>query len=107
MPGIWDQSSFYFETSLGGNKSERFEFGNNIIDHTQNLNQLISTKHGLGVTDGEIRIGDAKNSIVFKHEPSEAALTPHLQYLPQKNTKMEQKELLKVIKKLKKIIILL
>ena len=29
------------------------------------------------------------------------------QYLPQKNTKMEQKELLKVIKKLKKIIILL
>ncbi len=85
LPGIWDQTSFYFETSLGGSKLERFEFGNNTIDHTQNLNQLVSTKHGLGVTDGEIRIGDAKHSILFKHEPSEAALTPHLQYLPQKN----------------------
>jgi hypothetical protein len=29
--------------------------------------------------------GDANNSIIFKHEPSEAALVPHLQYLPQKN----------------------
>ena len=60
------------------NELERFEFGNNTIDHTQNLNQLVSAKHGLGVTDGEIRIGDAKHSILFKHEPSEAALTPHL-----------------------------
>lgn len=57
----------------------------NAVDHTQNLNQLVSTSHGLGVTDGEIHIGDAKNCIIFKHEPSEAALMPHLQYLPQKN----------------------
>lgn len=85
LPGLWDQSSFYYETALGGNKLERFRFGNKIIDHTQNLNQLVSTKHGLGVTDGEIHIGDAKNSIIFKHEPSEAALVPHLLYLPQDN----------------------
>ena len=70
---------------LGGNKLEHFNFGNKIIDHTQNLNQLVSTRHGLGATDGEIHIGDTKNSIIFKHEPSEAALVPHLQYLPQKN----------------------
>jgi len=85
LPGLWDQSSFYYETKLGGNKSERFTFGESAFDHTQNLNQLVSTRHGLGVTDGEIHIGDAKNCIIFKHEPSEAALVPHLQYLPQKN----------------------
>ena len=85
LPGLWDQSSFYYKTALGGNKLEHFSFGNKVIDHTQNLNQLVSTRHGLGVTDGEIHIGDAKNSIIFKHEPSEAALVPHLQYLPQKN----------------------
>ena len=44
---------FYYKTNLGGNISEHFNFGNKIIDHTQNLNQLISTKHGLGVTNGE------------------------------------------------------
>ena len=85
LPGLWDQSSLYYETALGGGKLEHFSFGNKVIDHTQNLNQLVSTRHGLGVTDGEIRIGDAKHSIIFKHEPSEAALVPHLQYLPQKN----------------------
>ena len=85
LPGLWDQSSLYYETALGGGKLELFSFGNKVIDHTQNLNQLVSTRHGLGVTDGEIRIGDAKHSIIFKHEPSEAALVPHLQYLPQKN----------------------
>ena len=85
LPGFWDQSSFCYKTALGGEKLEVFSFGNKAIDHTQNLNQLVSTRHGLGVTDGEIHIGDAKNSIIFKHEPSEAALVPHLQYLPQKN----------------------
>jgi hypothetical protein len=36
-----------------------------IIDHTQNLNQLVSTRHGLGVTDGEIRIGRRKQFYYF------------------------------------------
>ena len=85
LPGLWDQSSFYYKTNLGGNISEHFNFGNKIIDHTQNLNQLISTKHGLGVTNGEICIGDSEKSITFEHDPSEAALIPHLQYLPQTN----------------------
>lgn len=85
LPGLWDQKSLYFKTALGGNKLEHFSFGNNMIDHTQNLNQLVSTRHGLGVTNGNIYIGDAQNSIIFKHEPSEAALVPRLQYLPQKN----------------------
>jgi len=85
LPGIWDQENLFFKTSLGGDKLEHFNFGNKIIDHTQNLNQLVSTRHGLGVTNGEIHIGDGKNSIIFKHDPSEAALVPRLQYLPQKN----------------------
>ena len=85
LPGLWDQGSLFYKIMLGGNKLEHFNFGNKIIDHTQNLNQLVSTRHGLGATDGEIHIGDTKNSIIFKHEPSEAALVPHLQYLPQKN----------------------
>ena len=85
LPGVWDMDSSYYKTALGGKEPERFNFGDTAIDHTQNLNQLVSTRHGLGVTDGEIQIGDANNSIIFKHEPSEAALVPHLQYLPQKN----------------------
>lgn len=85
LPGLWDQESLFYKTTLGGNQLEHFNFGNKIIDHTQNLNQLVSTRHGLGVTDGEIHIGDINNSIIFKHEPSEAALIPNLQYLPQKN----------------------
>ena len=85
LPGFWDQSSFYYKAALGGNELEHFSFGNKIIDHTQNLNQLISTRYGLGVTDGVFRIGDSKNSITFEHKPSQAALIPHLQYLPQTN----------------------
>ena len=85
IPGFWDQSSFYYETALGGDKPERFNFGDKTIDHTQNLNQLVSTRFGLGVTDGGVRIGDARKSVLFKHDPSEAALVPRLQYLPQEN----------------------
>ena len=85
LPGIWEESSFYYETALGGNRLEHFSFGNKTIDHTQNLNQLVSAKHGLGVTNGEIRIGDSKNFLTFTHDPCEAALVPHLQYLPKKN----------------------
>ena len=85
LPGFWDQSCLYYETKLGGGELERFTFGKKAIDHTQNLNQLVSTTFGLGATNGEFRIGDAKNSIIFKHEPSEAALVPRLQYFPQEN----------------------
>ena len=65
LPGLWDQSSLYYETALGGGKLEHFSFGNKVIDHTQNLNQLVSTRHGLGVTDGEIRIGRRKQFYYF------------------------------------------
>ena len=68
VPGVWDLGTSFYKTSLGGKEPERFRFGDAAIDHTQNLNQLVSTRHGLGVTDGEIQIGDANNSIIFKHE---------------------------------------
>jgi hypothetical protein len=85
IPGIWDQNTLFYESTLGGTAPEKFMLRNKSIDHSGILNQLVSSRFGFGVTTGKFRIGDKHHSILIQHDPTEAALIPHLVYLPQKN----------------------
>jgi len=84
-PEAWDQKSLFFQTHNGGNALETFKLGMNEIHHSDILSSLISSRHGLGATEGVMMIGDKTKVIKFKHSPKQAAIIPQIVYLPSEN----------------------
>jgi len=72
----WDSKSLYFKTHNGGSSFETFYFNNNEFNYGENLSFLISSKHGLGNTNGVIIIGDKDKKIVFSLNNSLSFLIP-------------------------------
>ena len=52
---------------------EKYNLNNLEIDHTKNVSFLVSSQHGLGMTDGRFVIGDAYNNIEINFQPSKTA----------------------------------
>ena len=80
IPNSWDENSLFFATNNGGKSIERFSLTNNEVNHSQLLSSLISAKYGLGATEGEVIIGDAKKSVFFEHNLQNSALIPSIYY---------------------------
>jgi len=82
IPTSFDQASVFFATHLGGNALETFRIGSAEIHHARGLSSLVSAKHGLGTTEGQIVIGDAHKRLIFRHDQSRSALIAHVHFSP-------------------------
>ncbi len=81
-PEIWDQDTLYMETHNGGSTPETFRLGSNRINHTGILSALVSSRHGLGGTEGRLTIGDKDKSVTIEHANHLAAMIPSVIYHP-------------------------
>ena len=70
----------YFATHNGSNFIETFQINNQDFDHGDNHSFLISAKHGLGNTKGEVIIGDKDKKLVFKTKLKKSFLIPSILY---------------------------
>ena len=76
----WDVNSLYFKTHNGGSELETFYFNNKSFNHGDNLSFLISSKHGLGNTNGILIIGDNEKKIKFSLKSSLSCLIPTINF---------------------------
>lgn len=81
-PLAWDRNSLYFATHNGGNSIEKFYLKNDEVNHSDLLSSLISARHGMGATKGEVIIGDEKKNLLFKHDYNKCALIPQIVFIP-------------------------
>ncbi len=72
-PKFFDNSSLYFKACNGSESPEKFNINSLEIDHTKNVSFLVSSQHGLGMTDGKFVIGDNRNNIEIYFQPSKCA----------------------------------
>ena len=77
-PNAFDQNKLYFLANNGSEKSEKFLLNNIEVDHSKNVSFLVSSNHGLGLTDGKFAIGDDKKKIEISFKPSQAAFLGQL-----------------------------
>lgn len=80
-PAAWDRESLYFSTNNGG-AIETFRFGRCRVEHSGILSSLISSKHGIGATEGNVIVGDREKALSFSHDFRQSALIPSLIYRP-------------------------
>lgn len=80
-PEVWNKESLYFQTHNGG-AMETFELGRTKIEHSSILSALISSRHGLGATEGLLIVGDGKKTLFFNHNLNSSALIPSITYIP-------------------------
>ena len=74
----FDQDELYFLANNGSEKSEKFLLKNIEVDHTKNVSFLVSSNHGLGLTDGKFTIGDNNKAIEISFKPSQSAFLGQL-----------------------------
>jgi hypothetical protein len=80
-PEVWDKESLYFQTHNGG-AMETFGLGKTKIEHSSILSALISSRHGLGTTEGLLIVGDGEKALFFNHNLNSSALIPSITYIP-------------------------
>lgn len=85
VPDGWDAASLFVETHNGGAVPERFPLGDRPIDYNRSVSHFVSAEHGLGATEGWVRIGDARRSIKIEHDLKAAALIPRIIFVPTSN----------------------
>ena len=77
-PNAFDEKNLYFIANNGSEKSEKFLLNNLEIDHTKSVSFLVSSHHGLGLTDGKFVIGDNTKLIEISFKPSKCAFLGQL-----------------------------
>tara|TARA_B100000989_G_C19531274_1_gene470063 strand:+ start:814 stop:2730 length:1917 start_codon:yes stop_codon:yes gene_type:complete len=77
-PNAFDKNKLYFLANNGSDKSEKFLLNNIEVDHSENVSFLVSSNHGLGLTDGKFAIGDENKKIEISFKPSQAAFLGQL-----------------------------
>ena len=85
IPEAFDKESLFYATHNGGDL-EKFELKNKIVNHSQSLSALISSKYGLGATEGVVVIGDKFKQVVITHDKAQSALIPTIYYKPMDET---------------------
>jgi len=85
IPEAFDKDSLFYATH-NGCELEKFKLKNKIINHSQSLSALISSKYGLGSTEGVVIIGDKFKQVIISHDKTKSALIPTIHYKPMEET---------------------
>jgi len=84
-PAAFSSPELYFETHNGGT-AERYRVDGNRIEHGRSVSFLVSSSNALGITNGEVRIGDGKRALSIGVNKSLAALVGQVTYTPAGDT---------------------
>ncbi len=79
-----DETTLQYRTHNGGVQEEVFPIETNAsggdFAHGDPISSLVSARSALGMTEGQLEIGDAKRRIVCQIDPCEAALVAMVGY---------------------------
>ena len=81
-PEAFDSAKLFFETHNGGFTAERFAVGQKGIEHGRSVSFLVSSSSALGLTNGEMRIGDEKRSVLVRTSLAQACVVAQITYKP-------------------------
>jgi hypothetical protein len=81
-PEAFDPEDLFFETHNGGFTAERFAVGKKAIEHGRSVSFLVSSTSALGMTAGEMRIGDRKRSVKVRTPLAQACVVAQITYKP-------------------------
>jgi len=73
-PTAFDRQTLHYRTHNGGFDLETFPLADVDVDHGDAVSFLVSSSHGMGVTGGEVDIGDAQHYLRVRVSKSEASL---------------------------------
>jgi len=79
LPYAFDEKSLYYKTVNGGFDPESFNLEEN-VDHTEEVNSLISSSHCLGSTEGWTELGDKQKSIRISSDKKEMYCVPMVKF---------------------------
>lgn len=85
-PTSWDINTLYYKAHNGGELYEIYHPEGKGFNHGDIYSSLISSKHGLGITEGEIIIGDKDKEIIIKCDLTRSALIPSIIFYTFKNS---------------------
>jgi len=81
-PEAFDPSQLYFETHNGGFQPERFPVGAARVEHGRSVSFLVSATAALGMTNGELSLGDLARRIHVQTRMDQAAVVAQITFLP-------------------------
>lgn len=73
LPDGFDDASLYLQTCNGGD-AERFALAGQTVDHGAPVSFLVSSSHGLGLTEGWAVLGDARTALKIEVDRATAPL---------------------------------
>ncbi len=80
IPTSFEQESLFYETHNGGNEPERFGLDNRTVDQGRPVSFLVSASHAIGITSGEVIVGDDRRRLRVTIDKSSAALIGFVTY---------------------------
>ena len=76
-PESWNDNLF-FKIHNGSSRYETFFIEDEYINYNETYSSLVTSKYGLGNTEGELIIGDDSKELLFKVDMSKSALIPKI-----------------------------
>jgi Glycosyl hydrolase family 57 len=81
-PEAFDPRQLYFESHNGGFQAERFPVGAKRIEHGRSVSFLVSATGAMGMTNGQLRLGDHARHIQVQTRMDQAAVVAQITFLP-------------------------
>ena len=79
-PDAFDHSSLFYRSCNGGIEPEKFDLTGTRVNHGEAVSFLVSASGGIGLSDGRVELGDAKNVVRVDLDPNRAAMLGLITY---------------------------
>jgi len=81
-PEAFNPERLYFESHNGGFRAERFSVATKRIEHSRSVSFLVSASGAMGMTNGELSLGDQDRNVKVETRPQQACLVAQMVFLP-------------------------
>jgi hypothetical protein len=81
-PEAFHPEQLYFESHNGGFLSERFSVGAKRIEHGRSVSFLVSAGGAMGMTGGELSLGDGERTVKVQTHPDQACVVAQVTFIP-------------------------
>ncbi|MFO7772816.1 MAG: glycoside hydrolase family 57 [Dehalococcoidia bacterium] len=79
-PDAFDRATLMYRTHNGGKYDETFLLNGTTVDHGNAVSFLVSARHGIGITDGWVEVGDARRVLRIGIDKTAMALIGMVSY---------------------------
>ena len=81
-PEAFDRAGLFYATHNGGSRLERFPVGEKRIEHGHPVSFLVSASGAMGMTGGELSLGDGKRSVRMRTRMEQASVVAQIVFVP-------------------------